>query len=431
MQMDIKHDGESMKSSEEKDSKDSIKSKNMKSSKEGKQIETKSAPTNIKKDSIDSNITIKSSLKIESNEARLEKDSKDSVKSNMNAESLVNTNTECNTKQSKTTESSTNKMGFIESYFFYPSFWHKILAFALLPFSCIYALITLYKKCFAKKRNFNVKILSIGNLVSGGSGKTPFCIALTNYLQIKGYTDIYVVLRGYKRKSKGLIQVSSNGAILVNVAQSGDEAMLIAMQTKASVLVSESRIKALEYIQAKDSEQSIVILDDAYRFNFNKFDILLEPKLKPYFPFVLPSGYYRFPESFYTKCDLHLKEDRDYKRSVSILYAKDSIQDSSTETTYILAAAIANPSRLKPYLPENIVYEYYLADHAEFDCNTLKTLLEKYHATHILMTQKDYVKCLDFNLPFALLMLDIKIESSALKSIESFLNIESFLVKQG
>lgn len=427
MQMDIKHDGESMKSSEERDSKDSIKSKNMKSSKEVKQIETKSAPTNIKKDSIDSNITIKSSLKIEFNEARLEKDSKDSVKSNMNTESLVNTNTECNTKQSKTTESSTNKMGFIESYFFYPSFWHKILAFALLPFSCIYALITLYKKCFAKKRNFSIKILSIGNLVSGGSGKTPFCIALTNYLQIKGYTDIYVVLRGYKRKSKGLIQVSSNGEILVNVAQSGDEAMLIAMQTKASVIVSESRIKALEYIQTKDSKQSIVILDDAYRFNFNKFDILLEPKLKPYFPFVLPSGYYRFPESFYTKCDLHLKEDRDYKRSVSISHVKDS----NRESKYILATAIANPSRLKPYLPENIVYEYYLADHAEFDYNTLKTLLEKYHATHILMTQKDYVKCLDFNLPFALLMLDIKIESSALKSIESFLNTESFFAKQG
>lgn len=427
MQMDIKHDGESMKSSEERDSKDSIKSKNMKSSKEGKQIETKSAPTNIKKDSIDSNITIKSSLKIEFNEARLEKDSKDSVKSNMNTESLVNTNTECNTKQSKTTESSTNKMGFIESYFFYPSFWHKILAFALLPFSCIYALITLYKKCFAKKRNFNVKILSIGNLVSGGSGKTPFCIALTNYLQIKGYTDIYVVLRGYKRKSKGLIQVSSNGGILVNVAQSGDEAMLIAMQTKASVIVSESRIKALEYIQTKDSKQSIVILDDAYRFNFNKFDILLEPKLKPYFPFVLPSGYYRFPESFYKKCDLHLKEDKDYKRSVSISHVKDS----NRESKYILATAIANPSRLKPYLPDNIIYEYYLADHAEFDLNTLKALLEKYEATHILMTQKDYVKCLDFNLPFALLMLDIKIESSALKSIESFLNTESFFAKQG
>ena len=52
--------------------------------------------------------------------------------------------------------------------------------------------------------------------------------------------------------------------------------MLIATQTKASVIVSESRIKALEYIQTKDSKQSIVILDDAYRFNFNKFDILLK-----------------------------------------------------------------------------------------------------------------------------------------------------------
>lgn len=321
------------------------------------------------------------------------------------------------TKENNNIESSAKKMGFIESYFFYPTIWHKILAFTLLPFSCIYALITIYKKRFTKKMIFDIKIISIGNLVSGGSGKTPFCITLTKYLQTKEYTDIYVVLRGYKRKSKGLIHVSNNGKILCNVAQSGDEAMLIATQTKANVIVSESRIKALEYIQKKDSKQRIVILDDAYRFNLNKFDILLEPTLKPYFPFVLPSGYYRFPKSFYKKCDIHLKEDRDYKRSVSLLHLKDS----SIKSRYILATAIANPSRLKPYLPNNIVYEYYLADHGEFDCNTLKTLLEKYDATHILMTQKDYVKCNDFNLPFALLILDIQIESRALKHIESFL----------
>ena len=68
------------------------------------------------------------------------------------------------------------------------------------------------------------------------------------------------------------------------------------------------------------------------------------------------------------------------------------------------------------------MYEYYLADHADFDFNTLSTLLKQYNATHILMTQKDYVKCMNFMLPVALLMLDITIESYVLDKIESFLS---------
>ncbi|MDY5185215.1 tetraacyldisaccharide 4'-kinase [Helicobacter trogontum] len=331
------------------------------------------------------------------------------------------------------TQSNTKKNSFIESYFFYPKLWHKILAYALLPFSCIYISIALCKKYLTKKMRFDIKILSIGNLVSGGSGKTPFCIALTQHLHKQGYTNIYIVSRGYKRKSKGLIQVSCNGKILCDVAQSGDEAMLLATQTQGNVIVSEDRTKALEYIQTLTHTQTkqnsqliknipqnipIVILDDAYRFNFNKFDILLEPTLKPYFPFVLPSGYYRFPKRFYKKCDLHLKENKDYKRKVSLYH----LQDSHIESKYILATAIANPSRLKPYLPKNVVYEYYLADHADFDFNTLSTLLKQYNATHILMTQKDYVKCMNFMLPVALLMLDITIESYVLDKIESFLS---------
>ena len=91
------------------------------------------------------------------------------------------------------TQSNTKKNSFIESYFFYPKLWHKILAYALLPFSCIYISIALCKKYLTKKMRFDIKILSIGNLVSGGSGKTPFCIALTQHLHKQGYTNIYIV----------------------------------------------------------------------------------------------------------------------------------------------------------------------------------------------------------------------------------------------
>ena len=321
-----------------------------------------------------------------------------------------------------------SKKDFIESYFFYPKLWHKCLALLLLPFSCIYAIVAICRKYCMSFKAFDLKIISIGNLVSGGSGKTPFCIALVQHLEQCGYKDIYVILRGYKRKSKGLVQVSNQGTILCNVKQSGDEAMLIAMQTTCSVIVSEDRVVALHY--AKKNNASIVILDDAYRFNFNKFDILLEPIITPYFPFVLPSGYYRFPKSFYKRCDLHIKEGIGYTRGVQICYPKrddsikqDNSRDSSlqAEKRFILATAIANPSRLQPFLPKNIIHSYYLPDHASFTSEALQDLLYKYNATHILMTQKDYVKCRDFDLPFALIMLNIEIDSNVLEKIESFL----------
>ncbi len=307
------------------------------------------------------------------------------------------------------------KIGFIESYFFYPNILHKILAFLLLPLSILYYAIAIFRKKFSIEKDFNIKIISVGNLVSGGSGKTPFSIALINHLENIHYKDIYVILRGYKRKSSGLIQVSLRGEILCDVKVSGDEAMLIAMQTRASVIVSENREIAIKY--AKKNGAKLIILDDAYRFNFNKFDILLEPKITPYFNFVLPSGYYRFPISFYKHCDLHIKEGYGYKRIVSIR----QIDNINKNSSYILATAIANPTRLESYLPYNIAFRFYLPDHAKFEFDILNELLNKYNATHILVTQKDYVKCLDFKLPFAILELSMQIDSKALNSINSYL----------
>lgn len=324
---------------------------------------------------------------------------------------------------------------FINSYFFYPNIFQKILSFALLPVSFIYFLIALLLKS-GKKKDFNIKIISIGNLLSGGSGKTPFCISLTKSLLNRGYDDIFIILRGYKRASSGLVCVRDKEKILCDVAKSGDEAMLIAQSVPCSVIVSENRAKAIDY--AKREGAKLVLLDDGYRFRFVKFDILLEPLSRPCFDFTLPSGYYRFPPSFYKKCDLHLKEGKDYKREVALRdldsiksQNQDSINlqnqdstDSKNKKKYILATAIANPARLEPFLAKlsvNVVYRYFLSDHSDFSENILQNLMQKYNANYILMTQKDYVKCANFSLPIALLDLNLKIDSNALEKIIKFI----------
>ena len=71
-----------------------------------------------------------------------------------------------------------------------------------------------------KKIDFGIPVISIGNLIVGGSGKTPFVIELT-----KDRENIAIVLRGYGRASKGLYIISDKGNILENVSISGDEAM--------------------------------------------------------------------------------------------------------------------------------------------------------------------------------------------------------------
>ena len=74
----------------------------------------------------------------------------------------------------------------------------------------------------AVRKDFGIPIISVGNLVVGGSGKTPFTIAIAKELK-----DVAIISRGYGRKSKGLIEVSRKGMILTDVEHSGDEPMLV------------------------------------------------------------------------------------------------------------------------------------------------------------------------------------------------------------
>lgn len=54
----------------------------------------------------------------------------------------------------------------------------KLLSALLLPLSLIYSLIITLKKLTIKKKSFGIKVFSVGNLVVGGSGKTPLTKAL-------------------------------------------------------------------------------------------------------------------------------------------------------------------------------------------------------------------------------------------------------------
>lgn len=284
---------------------------------------------------------------------------------------------------------------WIEEYLFFPKPFQKIISYLLLPLTFLYLAIILSKRFFAKKIDFSLPIISIGNILVGGSGKTPLTIELA-----KKYDDVFIILRGYARKSKGLVLVSYKGDIKVDVNISGDEAMLLATSLKnASVIVSEDRILAIK--EAKNLGAKIIFLDDAFsKYTIKKFDILVKPKDEPTNNFCLPSGAYREPKSFYNKANLVLKEGKDFIRLVSI--KKDSKPVKLPSKTLLLTA-ISKPKRLLEYLPKNVKLLAF-EDHHNFTEEEISLILDKYKDFAILTTGKDFVKLKKFNIENLYLM---------------------------
>jgi len=157
---------------------------------------------------------------------------------------------------------------FFERIYFRPKGMDYLWIAVLSPLSAVYGSYMLVRRLLAQKKRFPLPIVSIGNLIVGGSGKTPFVIELASR-----YENVAVVSRGYGRQSRGLVEVSRKGKIVTDVRQSGDEAMLMAQSLPhASVFVSEDREAAIALAFKKGAE--VIILDDGFnRVELDKFDI--------------------------------------------------------------------------------------------------------------------------------------------------------------
>src|SRR5213079_2041369 len=89
-------------------------------------------------------------------------------------------------------------------------------------------------------------VISIGNLSTGGAGKTPLAITLARLLTARGF-QVDVLSRGYGRKSRGPAQVRLDG----NAEQFGDEPLLIARESDVLVFVAQERYQAGRLAEAE------------------------------------------------------------------------------------------------------------------------------------------------------------------------------------
>lgn len=147
-------------------------------------------------------------------------------------------------------------------------------------------------------RRLERPVVSVGNLSVGGSGKTPFVIALGELFKARGIS-FDVLSRGYRRKTRGVLVVEPDGS----AADIGDEPLLIARRLGVPVIVGESRYEAGR-VAEKQFESQLHILDDGFQHRglARDFDIVLVTE-RDFDDRLLPSGRLREPLSSLERAD--------------------------------------------------------------------------------------------------------------------------------
>ncbi len=139
----------------------------------------------------------------------------------------------------------------------------------LFPISIIYAIITgirnfFYDMGIISAVKFSIPVISVGNITTGGSGKTPMTMLLANEAKTRGYKP-GIVSRGYGRKSTGLTIVHDGCKLKTTVEKAGDEPYLMAnLLGNVPIVVDSNRVNGAELLINKYNVD-MIILDDAFQ----------------------------------------------------------------------------------------------------------------------------------------------------------------------
>ena len=301
----------------------------------------------------------------------------------------------------------------------------KLLRYILFPIVPIYYLVTWWRNKFydldlKSSKSYDLPIICVGNLSTGGTGKTP----MTEYLirLLKTNYQLAVLSRGYGRKTKGFILAD----YYATAETIGDEPFQFYSKFKGnvSVVVDEKRQHGIEKLLTLKTPE-IIILDDAFQHRKVKasLNILLTAYDNLYCnDIVLPTGNLREPRAgaeraniiVVTKCPLDitslekvgiikklnpLTHQAVYFSSISysdiVLSANDNLPlDDLKAKKVTLVTGIANPKPLIDYLEsKSIRFEHLnFKDHHVFSASEIETLQQK---EFILTTEKDYMRLQD------------------------------------
>ncbi|MDX1948917.1 MAG: tetraacyldisaccharide 4'-kinase [Rickettsiales bacterium] len=293
-----------------------------------------------------------------------------------------------------------------------PSFWREKndIAQLLLPFSLIYFLVKrLIPKC-KNPKNFNAKIICIGNAIAGGAGKTPTAIAIYNFLKLNNPSKkIAFINTGYKGILYGAVLVDNKNH---KPSEVGDEAYLLS-QT-GDCIMCKNRLQACEYAESLGYE--ILILDDGLHDEriIKDFSLcVFDGNYAIGNGMVMPAGPLRDRLDFCLKDvnDILIigEHSEDLPKRIEKLSRKklefhnayiEITSNHNKEIAYTAFAGIGNPEKFFKTLENiglSVVEKVIFPDHHKYyqdDFNHLKTLAEA-EKSQLITTEKDYIKLSD------------------------------------
>ncbi len=327
------------------------------------------------------------------------------------------------------------------------SYSFKALFFIGRPLSPLYSAIMkiremLYKKKIFKSYSFPIPVISVGNLVMGGTGKTPIVRHISELLKKKGYSPA-VISRGYGGKSKQRVNVVSDGTkVHLAPTDAGDEPYMLAMTLKNIPVLTGTRRSFPCAYAIHNFNTNVLLLDDGFQHlsvQRNLDIVLFDATALAGNSRVFPGGELREPVSALGRCHLFLitgvstdnissavkfqnllKEKFPNK---PVFFAEhDSYQlwnnegeelSAEQEVEHYAFCGIANPLRFKNSLENHglkISGFEPLKDHVSYTQSLVTNLCKraiKSRAKILITTEKDFVKLKNFQTELPLIYFTI------------------------
>jgi tetraacyldisaccharide 4'-kinase len=144
----------------------------------------------------------------------------------------------------------------------------RALRAALVPAAAAYGAAVavrnhLYDAGWLTARRVPARVVSVGNLSVGGTGKTPAALWLAERLRARGIRT-GIVARGYGKRRRGVVVVSEGGRPLVPPEDGGDEAVMLARRFPGPIVTAENRADAAALACSRFG-LDCVVLDDGFQ----------------------------------------------------------------------------------------------------------------------------------------------------------------------
>ena len=285
-----------------------------------------------------------------------------------------------------------------------PSFWsHKgIISTALLPLSMLYQGMGGLRNLATRPYKSTKPVICVGNLTSGGTGKTPICAALAQMMTEKGLQPV-ILSRGYGGSLTGPVLLALD---TYTATQTGDEPRLLAQS--APVVISANRAKGAQFIE-NNLSCDVIIMDDGLQnpqlvkdFKIGVFDGEIGIQNARLFP----AGPLRTSlKSGQKMLDIILINGTDKQGLRQIMHSLSSYgfhlapqkKQKPAQKNYIAFAGIGRPKRFFDTLSNNgfhLMNAYEFGDHHLYSEADLTKLLDeaKSQKAHLITTEKDWVR---------------------------------------